>query len=135
MVIDAANQFSLAKKGHADTLRPNRVSADRHIQRRIDRDDLSSVAEPALPAQTSLVTLFPARYARVLGQHHMRTLLSGYGASLLGDGMSIVSIPVLALRTGAGPHRSLIVGASVAAANLPAGAGPIGGPPRSRLRA
>lgn len=50
----------------------------------------------------------------------MRRLLLGYGVSLLGDGMSIVSVAALALRIGAGPHRSLIVGASVAAASLPA---------------
>lgn len=66
------------------------------------------------------MTLIPAGYARVLRQREMRTLLGGYAASLLGDGMSVVSVAALALRIGAGPHRSLVVGASVAAYSLPA---------------
>lgn len=66
------------------------------------------------------MVLIPVRYARVLRQREIRTLLGGYGASLLGDGMSVVSVAALALRIGAGPHRSLIVGASVAAYSLPA---------------
>lgn len=66
------------------------------------------------------MALIPAGYARVLRQREMRTLLGGYGVSLLGDGMSAVGVAALALRVGAGPHRSLIVGAAVAAYSLPA---------------
>lgn len=67
-----------------------------------------------------MMPLIPARYAVALRNRQMRTLLAGYGASLLGDGMSVVSVAALALRIGAGPHRSLVVGASVAAYSLPA---------------
>lgn len=66
------------------------------------------------------MALIPAGYAAVLRRREMRTLLGGYGVSLLGDGMSVVSVAALALRIGAGPHRALIVGASVAAYSLPA---------------
>jgi MFS family permease len=75
---------------------------------------------PGRQTESRLMPLIPARYAVVLRQHQMRTLLAGYGASLLGDGMSVVSVAALALRIGAGSHRSLIVGASVAAYSLPA---------------
>jgi MFS family permease len=51
--------------------------------------------------------------------------MGGYGVSLFGDGMSVVSVAALALRIGAGPHRSLIVGASVAAYTLPAVVGAV----------
>lgn len=88
-------------------------------------DGLIIVGKGRLPSlgresQTSVVALIPAGYARVLRQREMRTLLGGYGVSLLGDGMSVVSVAALALRVGAGPDRSLIVGASVAAYSLPA---------------
>lgn len=64
--------------------------------------------------------LVPAPYARVLRRPGMRLLLTGYGVSLLGDGLSVVSVAALALRIGDGPHRSLIVGGAVAAYSLPA---------------
>jgi predicted MFS family arabinose efflux permease len=69
------------------------------------------------------VKLVPGRYGRVLQPRPVRILLSGYGVSLVGDGMSVVSVAALALRIGACPHRSLIVGASLAAYSLPAALG------------
>lgn len=62
-------------------------------------------------------------YVEVLRHPSLRRLLAGFGVSVLGDGISFVGVAVLALRVGAGPHRSLVVGAAVAAFTLPGAAG------------
>jgi predicted MFS family arabinose efflux permease len=67
--------------------------------------------------------LFPAAYRDVLQVSGFRRLLSGEAVSYLGDGLSVVTISLLAIRIAAPEQAALVVGAAVAAYTLPAALG------------
>jgi hypothetical protein len=61
----------------------------------------------------------PATYRRLLQDRRTRLLLTGLGASSLGDGLSTVTIAWLAVRIAAASEVGLFVGLAVAAYTLP----------------
>ncbi|MEU7819700.1 MFS transporter [Catellatospora sp. NPDC049133] len=67
--------------------------------------------------------LVPAAYRDVLQVTGFRRLLSGEAVSYLGDGLSVVTISLLAIRIAAPEQEALVVGAAVAAYTLPAALG------------
>jgi MFS family permease len=79
--------------------------------------------------------VIPLAYRELLQNRRTRRLLLGLGISSLGDGMSVVTIPWLAVQVAPTRHVGLFVGLAVAAYALPGviGAlvlrGPLGGRP------
>lgn len=69
--------------------------------------------------------MIPAAYRRLLGSRPARRLLSGLGVSSLGDGMSVVTIAWLAVRTAPAGALGLYVGLAVAAYMLPGAVGAV----------
>lgn len=69
--------------------------------------------------------MIPAAYRRLLGNRPARRLLSGLGVSSLGDGMSVVTIAWLAVRTAPAGALGLYVGLAVAAYMLPGAVGAV----------
>lgn len=67
--------------------------------------------------------LIPGPYRVLLADRAARRLLSGLGVSALGDGMSIVTIAWLAVRTAPAGQLGLFVGLSLAAYTLPGAVG------------
>jgi hypothetical protein len=65
------------------------------------------------------VPMIPAAYRRLLQDRSTRLLLTGLGASALGDGLSIVTIAWLAVRIAPASDVGLFVGLAVAAYTLP----------------
>src|SRR5918995_182058 len=63
--------------------------------------------------------MVPAVYRRLLQDRRTRWLLTGLGASSLGDGLSIVTIAWLAVRIAPAGEVGLFVGLAVAAYTLP----------------
>ena len=63
--------------------------------------------------------MVPAVYRRLLQNRRTRLLLTGLGASSLGDGLSVVTIPWLAVRIAPADNVGLFVGLAVAAYTLP----------------
>jgi len=67
--------------------------------------------------------LIPGAYRVLLRDRRARRLLSGLGISSLGDGMSIVTIAWLAVKTAPAGELGLFVGLAVAAYTLPGAIG------------
>ena len=67
--------------------------------------------------------MIPQAYRALLRDGRARRLLSGLGVSSLGDGMSIVTIAWLAVRTAPAGKLGLFVGLAVAAYTLPGAVG------------
>ena len=67
--------------------------------------------------------MIPRAYRVLLRDRGARRLLSGLGVSALGDGMSIVTIAWLAVRTAPAGRLGLFVGLAVAAYTLPGAVG------------
>ena len=67
--------------------------------------------------------MIPQAYRALLRDDRARRLLSGLGVSSLGDGMSIVTIAWLAVRTAPAGRLGLFVGLAVAAYTLPGAIG------------
>ena len=67
--------------------------------------------------------MIPRAYSALLRDRRARRLLSGLGVSSLGDGMSIVTIAWLAVRTAPAGRLGLFVGLAVAAYALPGAVG------------
>src|SRR5512132_250241 len=63
--------------------------------------------------------MVPAAYRSLLQDRRTRLLLTGLGASALGDGMSTVTIAWLAVRIAPAGQVGLFVGLAVAAYTLP----------------
>ncbi len=63
--------------------------------------------------------MVPAAYCSLLRDRRTRQLLTGLGASALGDGMSTVTIAWLAVRVAPADEVGLYVGLAVAAYTLP----------------
>jgi predicted MFS family arabinose efflux permease len=64
-------------------------------------------------------------YREVLVEPRFRRLLSGFAASCLGDGLSVVTVAWLALELAAPGRGALVVGAALAAYTLPAAVGAV----------
>ena len=69
--------------------------------------------------------MIPRTYRTLLDDRRARRLLSGLGVSSLGDGMSLVTIAWLAVRTAPAGELGLFVGLAVAAYTLPGAAGAV----------
>lgn len=67
----------------------------------------------------SLAPVVPAVYRRLFRDRRTRLFLTGLGASSLGDGLSVVTIPWLAVRIAPETDVGLYVGLAVAAYTLP----------------
>jgi MFS family permease len=63
--------------------------------------------------------MITASYRRLLRDRRTRLLLTGLGASSLGDAMSIITIPWLAVSIAPAGEEGLFVGLAVAAYTLP----------------
>ncbi|WP_020577107.1 MFS transporter [Actinopolymorpha alba] len=67
--------------------------------------------------------LIPAPYRRLLAHRGLRALVPAFAVSDLGDGMSMVAVPLLAIAIapsgGSGSGSGVLVGAAVAASTLP----------------
>jgi MFS family permease len=72
------------------------------------------------------VRVIPRAYRVLLRDGRARRLLSGLGVSSLGDGMSVVTIAWLAVRTAPAGELGLYVGLAVAAYTLPGAVGALG---------
>ncbi|SDR97721.1 MFS transporter [Actinopolymorpha singaporensis] len=62
---------------------------------------------------------FLSTYRPLLTDSRLRRLLGAFGVSDLGDGMSVVAVPLLAIEIAAPGQAGMLVGASVAAYALP----------------
>jgi MFS family permease len=67
--------------------------------------------------------MIPQTYRPLLRDRRARRLLSGLGVSSLGDGMSLVTIAWLAVRTAPAGEAGLFVGLAIAAYTLPGAVG------------
>lgn len=74
-----------------------------------------------LPQMTAAQTASPARvgYAAILASSEFRGVLPPFLLSAIGDGMTAVAVPLLALNVARGPSRSVVVGLAVALYTLP----------------
>jgi hypothetical protein len=69
--------------------------------------------------------MVPGAYRTLLQDRRTRLLLTGLGASSLGDGLSTVTIAWLAVRIAPASEVGLFVGLAVAAYTLPGGIGAV----------
>lgn len=69
--------------------------------------------------------LIPQTYRALLSQRDARGLLTGIGVSALGDGMSAVTVPWLALRLAPQGAHGVYVGIAIAAYTLPGAVGAV----------
>jgi MFS transporter len=79
-----------------------------------------TAGEPRRRTRTGLIRSWP--YWPVITHPTLRRVLPGLAVSYLGDGMSMVAVPWLALRLAHGPHQGWWVAAAVAAYMLPGAA-------------
>jgi MFS family permease len=70
-------------------------------------------------AQDLVAVPFLSAYRPLLSDPRLRRLLGAFGVSDLGDGMSVVAVPLLAIEIAAPGQAGMLVGASVAAYALP----------------
>jgi predicted MFS family arabinose efflux permease len=67
--------------------------------------------------------LLPSGYARLFANRDFRRMQPGFLISFLGDGMSLLGVPWLALQLAAPDGRAAMVGLAIAAYSLPAAIG------------
>src|SRR5262249_29173098 len=95
-----------------------------HVADRLRADEADSRGREAdRSAREASGELIPHAYRALLRDPSARRLLSGLGVSSLGDGMSIVTIAWLAVRTAPAGELGLFVGLAVAAYALPGAVG------------